>query len=155
VLDFLLVLGQVPGTEFQITFNELVAGFCTGYLLSAYLKYAIEIERWYRWTAYRFGVLYRRQKRHAISVIRYRRYRLEMFERRLIRQIKSYLRRSRHDIYMTLAYRPYSALKRRYYIKQVQLERLERRVRRSRTAQTVDNLRILLVNLYNGLRVKV
>lgn len=25
MLDFLLVLGQIPGTNFQITFNEIVA----------------------------------------------------------------------------------------------------------------------------------
>jgi hypothetical protein len=141
MLDFLLVLGQVPGTNFQITFNEIVATVCIGYLLHVYLKYAVEIERWCRWKWYRACVNYRRQKRHLKAVIRYKRYRLAVFERRLIRDFKTYLRQRRHMIYMAIYYRPYSSLKRKYYIKVVQLERTERRIRRSRPIQTFISLK--------------
>jgi hypothetical protein len=141
MLNELLVLGQIPGTSVQITFNDMVATVCVLYLMHKYIQYAIEIERWYRWTWYRAGVYYRRQKRHLISVIRYKRYRLAVFERRIIRLTKSYLRRQRHTLYMITVYRPYSSLKRHYYIRLVQLVRMERRIRRSRTIRTFISLK--------------
>lgn len=137
MLNYLIVLGQIPGTNIQITFNELLGAFCIGYLMDVYLKYAIEIESWCRWIWYRSGVNYRRQKRHLRSVIRYKLNRLAVFERRLLRQTKSYSRRRRHAIYMRTYYQPYSSLKRNYYIRVVQIERAERRVRRSRPFRTV------------------
>jgi hypothetical protein len=144
MLNDFLVLGLVPGTNFQITFSEMAATACILYLMHKYIQYAIEIERWYRLTVHRAGVYYRRQKRHFISVIRYKRYRLKLFERRLIRLAKSYLRRQRHAFYMAGVYRPFSSFKRRYYIKLVQLVRIERRVRRSRTVRTFINLKDLV-----------
>jgi hypothetical protein len=144
MLDFLLVLGQVPGTNFQITFNDMVAAACILYLTHKYIQYAIEIERWFRWVWHRSCVNYRKQKRHLVSAIRYKRYRLAMFERRLIRQFKSYLRHHRHAIYMTVWYRPCSALKRRYYIKVVQMIRFQRRVLRSRPIRTFLSLKDLV-----------
>ena len=38
MLDFLLVLGQVPGTNFQITFSELVAFYISVPLIWAVRK---------------------------------------------------------------------------------------------------------------------
>ena len=137
MLNDFLVLGLVPGTNFQITFNDIVATLCVLYLMHEYIKYAIEIERWRKWKWQRLCIYYRRQKRHTKSVIRYKRYRLAVFERRIIRQSLTFLRQQRHAIYMTTYYRPYSSLKRRYYINLVQLLRVKRSIYRSRPVRTV------------------
>lgn len=144
MLDFLLVLGQVPGTDFQITFNEIVATFCVLYLWHVYLKYGVEIERWLKSMVYRAGVNYRKRKRMIKSFIRLRRYQLFIFERRLKRKVISYLRHRRHAIFM-IFYRRYSALKRHYYIKLVQIDRLVRRAKRSRAFQNY----LLIKNFVN------
>jgi hypothetical protein len=132
MLDFLLVLGQVPGTGLQITFNELLLAFSVFSIVYEYRLRRRAIRRWCKWAWYRLGVNYRRRKRMLRSFIKYKRYRLAVFERRIIRQIRSYLRHQRHALFMKIIYRPHSSLKRRYYIKIVQIGRLERRARRSR-----------------------
>jgi hypothetical protein len=134
MLDFLLVLGQVPGTNFQITFNEIVATFCVLYLLHVYLKYSLEIHRWRRMCLYRMGVYYRLQKRRLRTYIKLKRYRLAVFERRIIRRMKTYARQ-RRQAFLMFFYRRYSSMKRRYYIKLVQIDRLMRRIKRSKTFQ--------------------
>ena len=98
MLDFLLVLGQVPFTNIQITFNQIVAALCIAYLYYEYKKYERQIKRWLKWAWRRTCVNYRKQKRHLISVIRYKRYRLGVFERRVIRDTKTYFRRRRRAI---------------------------------------------------------
>jgi hypothetical protein len=92
MLDFLIVLGRVPGTNFVITFNELLAAF---FVLSVRYEYRLH-ERWLRWLWYRTCVNYRKQKRHWRSVIKHERYRLAVFERRIKRQIRTYLRRRKN-----------------------------------------------------------
>jgi hypothetical protein len=98
VLDFLLVLGQIPFTNVQITFNDIVAVLCVGYLYYDYKKYERQIKRWLKWAWYRTCVNYRKQKRHTKAIIRYKRYRLAVFERRVIRNTKTYFRRKKRAI---------------------------------------------------------
>jgi hypothetical protein len=98
MLDFLLVLGQVPFTNIQITFYDIVAVLCVAYLYYDYKKYEREIRRWRKWAWRRTCVNYRKQKRHMISVIRYKRYRLVIFKRRIIRDTKTYFRRRRRAV---------------------------------------------------------
>jgi hypothetical protein len=98
MLDFFLVLGQIPFTNIQITFNQIVAVLCIAYLYHVYKKYERQIKRWCKWAWYRICVNYRKQKRHAKSVIRYKRYRLAVFERRIIRDTKTYFRRKKRAI---------------------------------------------------------
>ena len=141
MLNDFLVLGLVPGTNFQITFSDIVAAFCLAYLTHEYLKYAIEIERWFKWADYRVRINYRKQKRHIRSVIRFWLYRLAVKKRQTFRVIKSYLRRRRRAAYMAVFYRPYSSLKRNFYIKIVALNRTERRLRRSRPFKTFLSLK--------------
>lgn len=182
MLDFLLVLGQIPGTNVQITFNDLVTVACVAYLFYEYKKYKKEIRRWLKWAHYRLGVNYRKHKRIMKTFIKTKRYRLGVFERRMIRDTKTYFRRRRRAIIHSYLktkrqvrrsirksylyaidqtygrytrfvkatkqainrrkrlianaiHRRISALKRAYYIKRVQIERLERSVRRSRPVQ--------------------
>jgi hypothetical protein len=188
MLDFLLVLGQVPFTNIQITFYDIVAVLCVAYLYYDYKKYEREIRRWRKWAWRRTCVNYRKQKRHMISVIRYKRYRLVIFKRRVIRDTKTYFRRRRRAVihsylktkrlirktirktylfaidqtygrYMRFVkaarraisrrrrlilnaiHRRVSAVKRAYYIKQVQVERIDRQIRRSRPVQTFIQLK--------------
>jgi hypothetical protein len=141
MLDFLLVLGQVPGTNIQITFNELLLAFSVFSVVYEYRFRRLAIRRWCKWAWYRLGVNYRRRKRMLRTFIRTKRYRLAVFERRIIRQTKSFLRRQRHALYIVFFYRPYSRLKRQYYIKLVQVERLERRAKRTRAFQAFLNLK--------------
>ena len=188
MLDFLLVLGQIPGTNFQITFNDIVAIICIAYLYYEYKKYRRQIHRFLKWAWYRAGVNYRKQKRHLRSVITQKRYRLGVFKRRLVRDTKTYFRRRRRAIIhsylktkrlirrsirksylwaidqtygrytrfvravkravnrrrrliLNAVHRRVSAVKRAYYIKQVQLDRFERQIRRSRPVQTFVQLK--------------
>jgi hypothetical protein len=144
MLDFLLVLGQVPGTNFQITYNELVTTFT---VCSAVYEYRLRqkaIHRWCKWAWYRACVNYRRYRRMARTYIKQRRYRLAVFERRLTRQTRSFIRHKRHDLFMFIFYRRYSSLKRRYYIKLVQMGRLERRAKQTRAFHNLVNLKNLV-----------
>jgi hypothetical protein len=183
MLDFLLVLGQIPGTNIQITFNQILAAFCLAYLFYDYRKYEKQIHRWRKWAWYRLGVNYRRRKRMLRTYIKAKKYRLAVFERRIIRNFKTFLRRRRraliHSYLKTrrlirktirksylyaidqtygrycrfvksttrwmlrrkrllnqAVYRRYSSIRRAYYIKQVQIERVQRQIRRSRLAQS-------------------
>ena len=162
MLDFLLVLGQVPGTSFQITYNELTAAFLA---VSAIYEYRLRqkaIHRWCKWAWYRLGVNYRRRKRQLRTYIKNRRYRLAIFERKIKRNIRSYLRRKQratelritksqrnairqaqrvHRLALSRLYRRISLVKRQYYIKLVQLERLERQAKRSRLFQSFVSIR--------------
>jgi len=188
MLDFLLVLGQVPGTNFQITYNELIAAFLAVSAVYEYRLRRVAIHRWRRRTWYRLCVNYRRRKRILKTFIKTKRYRLAVFERRLIRNIKTYFRRRQRAAQqqvrrsrrlalkltrrtykyllsqtygryllaikqakrlamrgrrtvMGAIYRRYSVIKRQYYIKLVQAERLERRVKRSRLFQSFTSIR--------------
>ena len=38
MLDFLLVLGQIPGTSFQLTFNDIVAVCTVGFAIVWFIK---------------------------------------------------------------------------------------------------------------------
>ena len=143
MLDFLLVLGQVPGTNIQITFNELLLAFSAFSIIYEYFLRRRALHRWCKWAWYRLGVNYRKRKRMFRTFIKNKRYRLAVFERRIIRQTKYFLRRRRLAVLMFF-YRRYSGLKRRYYIKLVQIERFERRAKRSRVFQTYLNLKDLV-----------
>src|SRR4051812_12086203 len=103
MLDFFVVLGRVPGTNFFITFNEIFFVFL---LVSTRYEYKLH-ERWLHWLWHRTGVNYRKQKRHLKSVIRYRRYRIAVFERKIKRQIRWAFNRRLRAIY-TFFYRRYS-----------------------------------------------
>jgi hypothetical protein len=182
MLDFLLVLGQVPGTNVQITFNQILAAVCIAYLFYEYKTNEKQIRRWCKWAWHRLGVNYRRYKRITRTFVKTKRYRLAVFERRIIRNTKTYFRRKRRatilKVYRTrrlirksirkahlyaidqtygrytrfvkatkrsiarrrrliaqAIHRRKSAIKRVYYIKLVQIERVERNLYRSRTVQ--------------------
>lgn len=184
MLFFFLVLGQIPFTNIQVTFNDLLTIICIGYLYYDYKKYERQIRRWIKWAWYRICVNYRKQKRHMRSVIRQKRYRLGVFQRRIIRDTKTYFRRKRRAIihlylktkrlvrktirktYLfaidqtygrytrfvkatkrainrrkrliaAAIHRRVSAVKRSYYIRVVQIERIERTIYRSRAVQGV------------------
>lgn len=98
MLDFLLVLGQIPFTNIQITFYEYVAALIIAYAYYQYKKHQKKVHRWCRWAWYRLGVNYRRRKRILRTFIKTRRYRLAVFERRIIRDTKTYFRRKRRAI---------------------------------------------------------
>lgn len=142
MLDFLLVLGQVPGTSFVITFNEIAFVLCIAFLIWEERRNHKALVRWLKWLRYRSGVNYRRRKRMLRTYIKQRRYRLAMFERRIIRQSKTFLRRQRHALFMVLFYRRYSSIKRRYYKLLVKVGRLERRTRRSKAFQNLQNIKV-------------
>lgn len=98
MLDFLLVLGQIPFTNIQITFYEYIAALILAYLYYQYKKNQKKVHRWCKWAWYRLGVNYRRRKRILRTAIKNKRYRLAVFERRLIRDTKTYLRRKKRAI---------------------------------------------------------
>jgi hypothetical protein len=125
MLDFLVVLGRVPGTNIVITFNEIFIVFL---ILSARYEYKLH-RRWLYWAWGRICVNYRKQKRHAKAVIRYKRYRLAVFERRIKRNVRFAIKRRRRAVY-AFFYRRYSNLRRYYYRKVIEIERLERRLKR-------------------------
>jgi hypothetical protein len=89
MLDFLVVLGRVPGTNLVITFNELLLAFL---LLSARYEYTLH-RRWLHWVWYRLGVNYRKRKHQLKTFIKIKRYRLDVWERRQIRTLKTHIRR--------------------------------------------------------------
>ena len=125
MLDFLIVLGRVPGTDFVITFTEVLIVF---FVLSARYEYKLH-ERWLRWFWYRICVNYRKQKRHLKAVIRYRRYRIAVFERKVKRNIRYAIRRRIRAVYMFF-YRRYSYSRRYYYSQVIEIQRIERRLKR-------------------------
>ena len=66
MLDFLLVLGQVPGTDVQITFNELVIGIIliAGWIFRRQLRRMVK-----RWSANLTSYwLKRSQQRRQLSL---------------------------------------------------------------------------------------
>ncbi len=183
MLDFLLVLGQIPGTNFQITLNEMVFTFLLFSGIYLYRKHKKAIRRRAKWAWYRICVNYRRQKRSLVYFIKRKQYRLAVHKRRLIRKLAIYIlhkekdvilagRRTKRKIKMHLRhayryvlnqtyfkllkfinriirginrqirvikmyfYRRYSLIKRAYYIKLVQYDRVERRVKRSKVFQS-------------------
>jgi hypothetical protein len=191
MLDFLLVLGQIPFTNIQITYDELVIVFL---IFSSIYEYRLRqkaIHRWCKWAWYRLGVNYRRRKRMLRTLVKTKRYRLAVFERRVIRNIKTYLRRRRRAIIhsylrarrlvrksirksylwaidqtygrsarflkaakrrilrrrrliIQAIYRRFTSVKRAYYMKQVQAERIERQIRRSRPVQAFIHIKNLV-----------
>jgi hypothetical protein len=179
----LLVLGQVPGTNFQITLNEMVITFLLISGIYIYRKHKKTIRRRGKWAWYRIGVNYRKQKRSLTSFIRRKQYRLAVHKRRVIRKSAIYIlhkekdvvlagRRTKRKVKMHLRhayryilnqtyfrflkfinrtlrainrqvravkmyfYRRYSLLKRAYYIKLLQYDRMERRIKKSKAFQT-------------------
>ena len=98
MLDFLLVLGQVPFTNIQITYDELVIIFLIASSIYEYRLRQKAIRRWFKWAWYRLGVNYRRRKHRLRTYIKNRRYRLAVFEQRIIRNIKTYFRRRRRAV---------------------------------------------------------
>jgi hypothetical protein len=127
MLDFFVILGRIPGTNIEITFSQLLAVF---FILSIRYEYKLH-RRWLKWLWYRTCVNYRKQKRHMRAVVRYKRYRLAVFERKIKRNIRFALKRRQRAVYMFF-YRRYSLSRRYYYRKIIEIERLERRFRRSR-----------------------
>lgn len=125
MLDFLVVLGRVPGTNFVITFNEI---FLVLVVLSARYEYKLH-RRWLKWLWYRTCVNYRKQKRQLKAVIRYKRYRLAVLERQIKRSIRYTIRRRIRAFYMFF-YRRYSGFRRNYYSLVIELQRVERRLKR-------------------------
>lgn len=95
VLDFLLVLGQIPFTDIQITFNEFVAICVAAYLYFVYRTYQRRIHKFFNWARYRTGVNYRHARRIVRTGIKVRRYRLGVFKRRIIRSTYTFFRRKR------------------------------------------------------------
>jgi hypothetical protein len=145
MLDFLLVLGQVPGTNFQITYNELTAAFLVVSAIYEYRLHRKAIRRWCKWAWYRIGVNYRRRKRQLRTYIKGRRYRLAVFERRIIRNIKTYFRRKQRAgerqvrrtrrLAIRLAWRSYKYFLGQTYGRYLRAVRLaKRQVRRGRQA---------------------
>lgn len=92
MLDFLLILGQVPGTGFYVTFTEIVLVLIALTIRYLEKKYRKQIRRWLKWARYRIGVNYRRRKRQLKTFIKQRRYRMAVAKRRSIRETKRYLR---------------------------------------------------------------
>lgn len=101
MLDFLLVLGQIPFTNVQITFTELISAIVIAYLFYEYKRNQHKIHRWLRWVWYRACVNYRRRKRIIRTFIKTKRYRLGVFERRIVRNTKTYFRRRRRAIILS------------------------------------------------------
>jgi hypothetical protein len=102
MLDFLLVLGQIPGTHFYFTFTEVMI-----FLLIVFLRWEEKIRhkqivRWLKWAKYRTGVNYRRSKRIIRSYIRYKRYRLAVWERKVKRNVRRNIRRTRYAIILAI-----------------------------------------------------
>lgn len=124
MLDFLLVLGRVPGTEFYVTFTEIVLFALAIILFYEEKKHRKEIQHFLKWIRYRIGVNFRRRKRQLKSFIKYRRYRLVLAERRVIRSTKRYFRNEKKAIIASL-YRRYQRLYRR-------VEKFEKRFKSSR-----------------------
>jgi hypothetical protein len=67
MLDFLLVLGQVPGTDFQITFTEIV--FSLGIGIVIYLKRR-PVKRWLAKakSKIKYYIIKRAQQRRQLSL---------------------------------------------------------------------------------------
>ncbi|HET9850492.1 MAG TPA: hypothetical protein VFP35_02600 [Candidatus Saccharimonadales bacterium] len=94
MLDFLLILGRVPGTGFYLTFDELMLVFLA---IALYQEEKIrhrQIVRWLKWARRRAGVNYRRYRRITRTFIKLRRYRLAVWERRQKRHIRMAIKRA-------------------------------------------------------------
>jgi len=128
VLDFLLVLGRVPGMPFFITFNELVLIFL---VWAGRYEYRLH-RRFVKWAWYRICVNYRKQKRMTKTFIKVKRYRLAVWERRQIRLAKSYVHHQKMDAIKAVlrAKRQTENSIRRTY-KQT-LSQIDRRIRRTK-----------------------
>lgn len=88
MLDFLLVLGQIPGTGIQITLNELVLVVLVLFGRYEYKLHRAAILNYLSWASYKIGVKYRKQKRQLTGNLKLRRYRLGVSLRAVKRQIR-------------------------------------------------------------------
>jgi hypothetical protein len=96
MLGFILsmdMLGHVPGTNFDITFNELLLAAAVLYLRHFKTKNQAELLRLKKRIEYRSGVIYRRYKRKLRSYLRNKQYRAGVAKRHYQRLAMRYLRR--------------------------------------------------------------
>jgi len=96
MLGYLLamsMLGHIPGTNINITFDQLLFVACLAYLRYFEKKNHKELMRMKRRIVYRCGVISRRYKRRIRSYLRSKQYRLAVTKRRYQRKATSYFRR--------------------------------------------------------------
>lgn len=134
MLDFLLVLGKVPGTNIYITFIDIEIVLWALLLRWTWRLHRKEYVRWLKWYWYRTCVNYRKTKRTIYRFYRRRRHALRVIYQRARRQIRLTIRRARRQarqgVYRTYSYQ----IKRRWYKERVKLDRVGRRVKRAKLA---------------------
>jgi hypothetical protein len=99
MLDTLLVLGQVPGTDFYITFSEVLLFGLVAILRWEEKRYRRQIRRQVSLLRYRFGVAWRRLKRLTRSYIKFQHYRLVLIIRQSKRDIKRHVRTQKRQLF--------------------------------------------------------
>jgi len=92
MLDFLLVLGQVPGTHLFLTFNGLAVLLLLWFSFYFYKRHHGTVNNYMGWLAYRSAVRYRRIKRIVKSKINQRRYRIALAIKRTKRFVRQQIR---------------------------------------------------------------
>ena len=136
MLDFLLVLGQVPGTQFEITFTEILVALLVFFLYRWEKSHRKEIRRWLKHKYIRACVNTRKTKRRFGWFIKRQQKRVILSQRRSKRKIILALRRTKRAIIWSIIYR-YRKTKRA----------IKLRIRRTKRL-------ILAITLYRFLRLK-
>jgi hypothetical protein len=136
MLDFLLVLGQIPGTHFEITFTEILLVLLAFFLYRWEKSHRKEIRRWLKHKYIRTCVNIRKTKRRFGWFIKRQEKRVLLAQKRTKRAIALRIRRTKRVVIWSIICR-YRKLKRA----------IKLRIRRSKRF-------ILAITLYRFLRLK-